>query len=58
MFSEAGNGIEAIELAHSLSPDVVVMDVSMPCMDSIDATRVINRANIRSLVLGVPVRND
>ncbi|MGE3904037.1 MAG: hypothetical protein AB7G48_19685 [Nitrospiraceae bacterium] len=41
-----------------MSPDVVVMDVSMPCMDSIDATRVINRANIRSLVLGVPVRND
>ncbi|MEX5215009.1 MAG: response regulator transcription factor [Nitrospiraceae bacterium] len=56
--SEAGNGIEAIELAHRLSPDVVVMDVSMPRMNSIDATRVINWGNIGVVVLGVSVRND
>lgn len=55
---EAGNGIEAIELAHSLSPDVVVMDVTMPRMDGIDATRAIKQATPGPLVIGLSVRND
>ena len=34
----ANNGVEAVEKARSLSPDVAVMDISMPLMDGIEAT--------------------
>ncbi|MEV7098093.1 response regulator transcription factor [Amycolatopsis sp. NPDC051045] len=36
---EAGTGAEAVELAHETRPDVVVMDIRMPGMDGIEATR-------------------
>jgi two-component system, NarL family, response regulator LiaR len=40
---EAGNGAEAVQLARQLLPDVVVMDVVMPVMDGIEATRHIKQ---------------
>ena len=36
---EAGTGLEALELARQLHPDVVVLDIAMPVLNGIDATR-------------------
>jgi DNA-binding NarL/FixJ family response regulator len=52
---EAGNGTEATRLAQALRPDIVVMDVSMPELDGVQATMAIKRAcpEIKVLVLTV-----
>jgi DNA-binding NarL/FixJ family response regulator len=41
---EAENGIAAIRLASELKPDAIVMDVSMPGLNGLEATRVIHEA--------------
>jgi len=40
---EASDGIEAIEKAKTLKPDVVIMGISMPRMNGIEATRIIGK---------------
>ncbi len=44
VIGEAGNGEEALNLAHTLTPDVVVMDVNIPVLNGIQVTRKL-RAN-------------
>lgn len=42
VIGEAANGVEAVKLAGSLRPDVIVMDITMPEKNGIDATREIH----------------
>jgi DNA-binding NarL/FixJ family response regulator len=47
----AGDGQEAVRLAEELKPDVVLMDISMPVMDGIDAAKHIRAADGGARVL-------
>jgi DNA-binding NarL/FixJ family response regulator len=53
----AGNGQEAIELSQAHQPDVVVMDISMPEVDGLSATRIIHQkvADTRVVILSMHV---
>ena len=55
---EAGNGREAVELAGQLHPDIIVMDVAMPELNGIEATRRLAASEPHSRVVALSMHKD
>lgn len=53
IIGQAENGRSAVELARQLRPDVIIMDVTMPIMDGIDATRSIHQEEPDIRIVGL-----
>jgi NarL family two-component system response regulator LiaR len=51
VIAQASNGVEAVEQAHQLSPDVAVLDVSMPELNGIETTKKIKAASPSTAIL-------
>jgi DNA-binding NarL/FixJ family response regulator len=48
---EARDGVEAIQKAHELQPDLILLDVSMPRLNGIEAARQMREVALKSLIL-------
>jgi DNA-binding NarL/FixJ family response regulator len=55
---EAGSGEEAVQLASTLSPDIAVIDVEMPGMGGIEATRRIREVSVDTRVIALSMYAD
>ena len=55
---EAQNGLEAIDYTRTLHPDIIVMDVNMPKLNGIEATRSIVREFPSMPIIGLSVQED
>ena len=58
VIGESDNGRDTVRLARQLEPDVVVMDVSMPDLNGIDATRQIRDLGLPCKVLALSMHSD
>ncbi len=55
---EADNGRDAVQLAGELHPDIIVMDIGMPKLNGIEATRKITERNRRAKVIALSIHSD
>jgi DNA-binding NarL/FixJ family response regulator len=55
---EAANGKEAVELAADLKPDVVLMDLRMPVLDGVGATRLVRQEHPQTAVIVLTTFDD
>lgn len=58
VIGEVANGREAVETAAELQPDVVLMDVTMPELNGIEATRRITRDSPKTRILALSMHKD
>jgi DNA-binding NarL/FixJ family response regulator len=58
VIAEAVDGQEAVRMATALSPDVIVMDLEMPGMDGLEATRQIKERGLASRVVILSMHAD
>ncbi len=56
--AETGDGRSTVEAALSLSPDVIIMDISMPDMNGLEATRAICRENDRIKIIALSIHSN
>ena len=58
VIGQASDGLSTVRLAAALSPDLVIMDISMPGLNGIDATRRILEANPRVKIIALSMHKD
>src|SRR2546425_1037344 len=59
VLGEAGDGHEAVRMAHELHPDVVIIDFAMPLLNGLDAARAISHLvpPVRTILLSMHTEN-
>ncbi|MFQ5587470.1 MAG: response regulator [Nitrospiria bacterium] len=58
LVGEATNGLEAIDMANALHPDVILMDISMPKMNGIQATEIIKKSSPKTGIVALTMHDD
>lgn len=58
VIGEAGNGAEAVSMASDMRPDIILMDINMPKMNGIEATKQIKATQPETIVIGLSVNTS